>query len=206
MIKIEITDLNALDAVTLRETGRYFMALAGHEEPAPVAVAPTVLVPPAPSSTISPPPIPAPPIPDRPASEVFKKADLSEVVKASELDVDGFPWDSRIHARTKTKTKDGRWKKIRGVGLEVVKKVENELKTVQDIPAPPVPTAPTDTPLTFADLMTKITRSITDGVLKRDQVVEVLKPLGIPSLPVLSTRLDLIPAVVKSLDEVINAA
>lgn len=130
-----------------------------------------------------------------------------------ELDIHGLPWDMRIHARTKTKMKDGSWKKLRGVGPEILKKVESQLQAVQNIPAPPasVPVAPVVggtgevAAPGFSDLMTIVTKAITEGKLKRDQVTDVLKPFGIPSLPLVSTRLDLIPAIITAIQGVINA-
>ena len=159
------------------------------------------------------------------AAEIFNPVNglkLPPVPKPSvELDTQGMPWDVRIHARTKTKMKDGSWKKLRGVGPDVVKRVEGELKAVQNIPAPPPSVAVPVPPVTatavipaapavaavpgFTDLMALVTKSITEGTLKRDQVVEVLKPFGIPSLPLVSTRLDLIPAIMLALEGVINA-
>lgn len=161
--------------------------------------------------------IPAPP---PSAAQIFNPVNglnLPAVPKLSvELDTEGLPWDIRIHARTKTKMKDGSWKKLRGVGPNVVKQVEAGLKAVQNIPAPPpsviVPVPPVTAAtvqapaiLGFTDLMSLVTKSITEGKLKRDQVVEVLKPFGIPSLPLVSTRLDLIPAIMLALEGVINA-
>lgn len=131
-----------------------------------------------------------------------------------ELDTEGLPWDMRIHARTKTKMKDGSWKKLRGIGPDVVKSVEAELKAVQSLPAAVVPPAPVAVPeippppvaLGFMDLMTLVTGAITDGSLKRDQVLEVLGRWGIPSLPVIASRPDLIPEVITALQGVINAS
>lgn len=174
--------------------------------------------------------IPVPPevvdVPAPTAAQVFSNPvhslNLPPVPKPNvELDSQGMPWDLRIHARTKTKMKDGSWKKLRGVGPEIVKRVEAELKAVQNIPAPP-PSVPVPVPPVaatavapaatavaavpgFTDLMSLVTKSITEGRLKRDQVVEVLKPFGIPSLPLVSTRLDLIPAIILALEGVINA-
>ena len=97
-----------------------------------------------------------------------------------ELDIHGLPWDGRIHARTKTKNKDGSWKKLRTVSNVTVDKIESELKTVQDISAPPAP-PPTDTPVkTFADMMTLITTSITNKTLERIDVNKVMNQFGIP--------------------------
>lgn len=203
--------------------------------PPVVPPAPQPVTPPPAPNPVTPPPAPICEAPaERPASEVFKKPqpvtavaappapikaaeERPEPIKAAEerlehpsveLDSDGLPWDSRIHSRTKSKTKDGRWKKIRGVGAEIVKRVEDELKKVQNIPAAPALSASvsSENAPTFADLMSLVTRSITNGKLTREQVIEVLKPFEIPSLPLLATRLDLIPAVVQAFKGVIDAA
>lgn len=156
--------------------------------------------------------IPVPPevvnIPTPTAAEIFNPVNglnLPPVPKPSvELDAAGMPWDKRIHARTKTKMKDGTWKKARNIGPLVVKHVEEELKHVQSIPVPPVCHESTDAPATFADLMTLVTQGITSGKLKRDQIVSILEPFGPLSLPLVATRLDLIPELMKKIKEVID--
>lgn len=263
MIKIEISDVEKLDAATLHATGKYFIDLSCrreqeesrvHKHPseeskpeievpvrAPLTVdeqldlqqlhgtsgEPTPMTfedhererefypvvphdefisPPVPPETVE---IPAP----SPAQVFAPAAPISSV----DLDTDGLPWDFRIHARTKTKMKDGSWKKLRGVGPELVKKVEAELKAAVSAPAAPsipvpppaipaIPVPPASTAPGFADLMTLVTKAITEGKLKRDQVTEILKPFGIPSLPLVSTRLDLVPTIIAALNGVINAA
>lgn len=65
-----------------------------------------------------------------------------------ELDVDGIPWDARIHASTKTKTKAGIWTKLRNVNEVLYGQVHAELQekyaagnsgsaTLADAPPPP---------------------------------------------------------------------
>lgn len=94
---------------------------------------------------------------------------------------------------------------MRGVSADVVERVQAELKKVQDIPTPPpAPVPASGSSPSFADLMALVTRSITDGKLKREQVIDVLKPFDIPALPLLATRLDMIPAVMDALNEVIK--
>lgn len=71
---------------------------------------------------------PAPPIPGAP----------------TDLDVDGLPWDVRIHSGAQTKTQDGRWKKKKGIEKAFVATIEAELKRVMGAPAaaPSAPAAP----------------------------------------------------------------
>lgn len=73
-----------------------------------------------------------------------------------DLDANGFPWDERIHAGSKTKDVKGFWKYKRGVDRDVlVPQVEAELKeSMGAIPepetgavnVPPAPVEPTGTP------------------------------------------------------------
>lgn len=52
----------------------------------------------------------------------------SLVEEQNELDVNGLPWDKRIHSGKPTKNADGSWKKRRGVDDETFEKVVAELK------------------------------------------------------------------------------
>lgn len=53
-----------------------------------------------------------------------------------DLDTDGLPWDARIHAGTKSKNQDGRWKMKRGVEDHVVAQVQGELRALMGVPTP----------------------------------------------------------------------
>lgn len=62
---------------------------------------------------------------------------------APAVDVNGMPWDGRIHAGTKGTKADGSWKRRKGVTNEEVAAVEAELRASQAAaPLPPV-AAPT---------------------------------------------------------------
>lgn len=50
------------------------------------------------------------------------------------LDAQGLPWDSRIHASTKTFIADGSWKLRRGVDPTEVEKVKAQLKELMAVP------------------------------------------------------------------------
>ena len=69
----------------------------------------------------------------------------------SETDAKGLPWDERIHASSKAKTKDGSWRTKRGVDEKFLADVEFELRAKAQAPksepvplplAPPVAAAP----------------------------------------------------------------
>lgn len=51
------------------------------------------------------------------------------------LDSQGLPWDSRIHASTKTFIADGSWKLRRGVDPTEVEKIKTQLKELMAVPS-----------------------------------------------------------------------
>jgi len=70
-----------------------------------------------------------------------------------ELDVEGMPWDARIHSSSRNKNANGTWRILRGVDKAVLTAVTAELKTGKwkDVPAassaPPV-APPVSSPIT----------------------------------------------------------
>lgn len=166
-----------------------------------------------------------------------------------ELDVDRLPWDGRIHASSKAKNADGRWRGRRGVDEAVIASVTAELHAAMGAPGagtatpppppPPVanpgnPTPPPPPPppaasgapggqtatqiapgtnpgidssasnaqaqpgsvaLTFPQLIPQITARLGDGRLTQAGVQQALTSLGLPTLPSLATRPDLVPSV-----------
>jgi hypothetical protein len=96
--------------------------------------------------TPAPPPEPSLTVHDGPAPKA--------VSTVTDVDARGIPWDGRIHAGNKATTKDGNWKRRRGVSVEEVQRIEAELKgaydtfgssprtvTTEATPAPPPPPA-----------------------------------------------------------------
>ena len=61
-------------------------------------------------------------------AEVEQICDLEKVAEPAEpeVDADGVEWDGELHASTKTKTADGRWKKKRNVKKAEPEAVEEE--------------------------------------------------------------------------------
>ena len=73
----------------------------------------------------------------------------AKAMKATlEIDVDGVPWDARIHSdAVEPKTQAGRWKKKRGVDAEEYDRITRELQLLasgkvgtEDLPIPTLPT------------------------------------------------------------------
>lgn len=170
--------------------------------------------------------IPVPPeTVNTPAFNPFGKTTVvtEENPDPNKEDTRGFKWDSRIHARTKTKNLDGTWRYQRGMAQDKIDRIEAETCQVKSTPpaafVPPAPPAPPTAPVAaapqaspiaapvddFPALMSLITTGISTQGLKRDKVNEVLQRHGIPSLPVAASRPDLIPKIILEIKEVINA-
>ena len=140
-----------------------------------------------------------------------------------ELDADDLPWDERIHASTKSKTQDGRWKKKRGVSEEEYNAVIAELKLdaeerdeyedyEQDLtmqaavqPVPP-PTAETEAPTPPAPPATSkynkyadIYEALEPNGLTMDDLTVACQAAGLKFPAMLAARPDLVPQIAKSL-------
>lgn len=209
-----------------KDAASVFGSQPGKTETAPTATAPE----PAPPAETTPPPAAIVEAPAPAPSAMEAAATTTSAPTGVDLDSDGLPWDSRIHAGSKGKlAKTGQWKKKRGVDPALVEKVEAELhaamaagpanpvEAAAPTPAPAVeahsaPAAPAPAPApappveeakpsatgaitTFPALMQKITAA---GVSQSDVTAAVNKQ-GLPALPLLAARPDLIPAVAAEL-------
>lgn len=139
-----------------------------------------------------------------------------------ELDKRGLPWDGRIHSRTKSKTADGLWKVMRGLNPETAKSVEAELfqamslppivseaPVAKSVPLPPVAVTPIADPIAlpqndFPALMTKITNAVHTGKTTSAAILKIVQEMGLPSLPVVASRPDLIPALMGRIDALVG--
>lgn len=132
------------------------------------------------------------------------------------LDKDGIPWDPRIHANAAEKMgKDGYWKKRRGMNDEAkTKAIIAELQQsmaagggaapvtpVTLLPAGPLVGTITALPvppggvMTFEALMPLIGQATTKGIATVADLTAIVQMQGLPNLPSISTRRDLIPKI-----------
>ena len=94
--------------------------------------------------------VPAPPAPTSENAGQVVAPPTANPAGGVELDKAGLPWDGRIHASTKTKTKPGLWTAKRGVDPALVVTVEAELRQVMGAApavAPAAPPAPPAAPV-----------------------------------------------------------
>ena len=174
---------------------------------------------PTPLATIVPPPPPfevAAVVP--PPTPVEAVAVVPPPTPVDGCDSDGLPWDGRIHSSSKARLADGRWRQRRNTDPAVVTAVTAELRAALSAPAaavvpPPPPPAPVATVFPFPPIeepaavpsppaaMTfpEFMRAITAARLAPGVVLEACKAVGMPSIPALNQRPDLIPSVAAAL-------
>lgn len=173
----------------------------------PAAVVPPPPAAPAPDVAAVPPVPPAP----TPAVAVVPPpwAPFSPTIAAPTFDKDGMPWDGRIHSSSKAFLADGTWRQRRNTDPAVVAAVTAELRAAIAAPAAPAapvdpvdwtaslvpPPPPVDAPMTFPMFMKAITAARTPPAT----VLAACTAVGVPNIPALMSRPDLIPQVAATL-------
>jgi hypothetical protein len=146
-----------------------------------------------------------------------------------ERDADGLPWDGRIHSSSKALLVDGKWRQRRNTDPAVVAAVTAELRAALGAPAAPTvtlesltpqpspmelsaarlsppmppppalaivpPPPPVETAMSFPEFM----KAITAARIPPGTVLDACKAVGMPSIPALNQRPDLIPTVAAAL-------
>ena len=149
-----------------------------------------------------------------------------------DLDAKGMPWDNRIHAESKGKIADGTWRKKRNLDPTLLATVEAELRQLMGAPAAPVtanlPTAsvspavaaplppaapqapvvgevPADARAMFVALVGRASAAIQGQKVTQAEVNQCCADAGVPALPLLANRLDLVAQVAAHIDALIAA-
>lgn len=123
----------------LGATAAPFIAGAAPSLTAPADMTATTFAAPAPT-------VPAPPAPTNANAAQVVAPPTANLAGGVELDKAGLPWDGRIHASTKTKTKPGLWTAKRGVDPALVVTVEAELRQIMAAAPAVAPAAPVAPP------------------------------------------------------------
>ena len=110
----------------------------------------------------------------------------------SDLDSEGLPWDYRIHSSAKTKTAEGKWKMKRNATDKIIADATKNNKAVLE--------APSSLPDLFPDFMKTATKKISEGKLDHLSLVKILQAKGIPDIPAVKIRQDLIPEFVRIIE------
>lgn len=145
------------------------------------------------------------------------------------LDKNGLPWDERIHASSRAKNADGSWRAKRGVDEATATKVVSELSALMAIPSAPVPVAaapvepiattvvpPAPLPVpaapapaaddraAFVNLIARASSAIGAKTLTQEELTAAVQAVGVPALPLLANRLDLVPQVAATVEAYIS--
>lgn len=164
-------------------------------EQRPLAAAPTV------------PQAPTPPAPSAAPAPAVAGGEV-------EVDVDGLPWDPRIHSdATERKAKTGKWKTRKNLPDGYKEQIEAELRGVPVTPATPAPApapsapspvataAPAPTPggMTFPQFVQWAMGHTKAGRCNQTDVQLAVQEAGLTTVPDLAKRIDLIPQVMATL-------
>jgi hypothetical protein len=168
------------------------------------------------------PPVPVAIVPAPAAGPVLvpnPPAVAAVAVENDRLDKSGLPWDERIHASSRAKNADSTWRKKRGIDEGTVALVEAELKALMmlpaapapavpappaAIPAPPVSAAVVEDRQSYVTLLSVASAAINAKTLTNEQLSAAVVAVGVPSLPLLANRLDLVPQVMAAVKAIIG--
>ena len=195
----QAADLQAPEAV----------AAFGGQVPDPFAPS-FVAVPPPPTAHVAPPVISAPPsaiVPTAPTSASAVSPVAPTTANPVTTDKAGYPWDGRIHSESKALNVDGTWRKRRNLDPAVLTTVEAELRQVMGIGAPPSSSEPVwqpqDLRAQYIALVGRASAAIQSGKVSAAEITQACSENGIPVLPLLANRLDLVPQVAFAIDSII---
>jgi hypothetical protein len=156
---------------------------------------------------------PTPPVIVRRNDKVVEGAQADLV---PEKDSAGTPYDARIHAASKTQTKNGEWKALKGVDKIYFAKIRAEIRgepapgtaippmpplppaAIPPAPPPPAPPAPGATPAQasgFKELMAFVVPLLQAQKITREQIAAACATVGLATLQELGTKTEHIPAV-----------
>lgn len=162
---------------------------------------------------------PVPPAPNSAPAAAIAAPQTGSPVGGVDLDKTDLPWDGRIHAESKAKIADGAWRKKRGVDPVLVASVEAELRQVMGAPAaaPLAPVPPVAVPAPgpvaneadargmFVALVGRASAAIQGQKVTQAEVNQCCVDAGVPALPLLANRLDLVAQIAAHIDALIAA-
>lgn len=117
------------------------------------------------------------------------------------LDKDGYPWEARIHAKTKTQTVKGIWKRKKGIDDVLYDAVRAETVPVAPVEtpvetAPTLPVTPTTEPIAFLTVVQKVVELTTAGKVTKESIDLLLASYGVVGgMTALASNPDKIPVI-----------
>ena len=113
-----------------------------------------------------------------------------------ETDAEGAEWNAEMHASSKAKTKDGKWRKKRGVDSEETPEPVAPVAmphTVAPVAMPHTVAPPSNAP-TYADIVALCSEKHKTGVMNGAILGTLQMEFGIENMTMLIGKPDLIPA------------
>ena len=104
-----------------------------------------------------------------------------------ETDADGIEWNAEMHASSKAKTQDGKWRKKRGVDSEETP------EPVAPVAMPHTVAPPSNAP-TYADIVALCSDKYKTGAVNATVLATLQMEFGIENMTMLIGKPDLIPA------------
>ena len=104
----------------------------------------------------------------------------------TDLDADGVEWNAELHASSKAKTKDGKWRKKRGVDSD-------ETPEPAPVQMPHTAAPPSNAP-TYADIVAMCSQKMQTGALTGAILGTLQMEFGIENMTMLIGKPDMIPA------------
>ena len=111
----------------------------------------------------------------------------------AETDAEGVEWNAEMHASSKAKTKDGKWRKKRGVDSDETPEPVAMPHTVAPVAMPHTVAPPSNAP-TYADIVALCSEKHKTGVMNGAILGTLQMEFGIENMTMLIGKPDLIPA------------
>lgn len=143
-------------------------------------------------------------------------AATSDEVEEVETDSDGMPYDPEVHASTKGKSADGRWKAQRGKAADAKAARERFLASGGDVktadtekPAPAMPGLPgseSSKPVapTYDEMVARVTQEVNDGNVTGEDLAAIYQKCGSTDAAAYQQDENLRVALLEELDDLVG--
>jgi hypothetical protein len=113
-------------------------------------------------------------------------------IAPTETDIDGIEWNAEMHASSKAKTKDGKWRKKRGA--DDTPEPHTVAPVLEPVVQMPHTVAPPSNATTYADLLTLCSQKMGLGVLDMNVLATLQLEFGIDNITMLIAKPDMLTA------------
>jgi 2-oxoglutarate dehydrogenase E2 component (dihydrolipoamide succinyltransferase) len=177
-LTIEAADLADLEH-KWEEAGQYLFGVSTPKPAAAPEETPAAAPPPPPPAPVAPVAAP-PPAPVAPVAPVAAPPAAAAPAAQAEVDIEGVPWDERIHASSRAKLKSGQWRAKRGVDAQFAAGVRAEILAARGAqPAAPVAAPPVAAPPAAGAVDVQSTIVLASKLLAASQTPEMYTDISV---------------------------